>query len=231
MKKLIYLTLPVLLTACGGGGGDSAEAKAEQPQAINAGLWKGQINSQSGDIYQAGALLDKTGRLFVIDENGVVDVAKISSGDFSTTLKEYYPLDEAVVTATFKGKLTTNSLTATASANGKSGSVSLTPNPSTLESINGNYSDLENSVAIDADGILTGSNTMGCIFTGQLTAETNSGNLYSVTMTVTNCDDANGAYSGLATYEKLYDEDTTKKLILAAQNTTNEEWVIAFGLE
>jgi hypothetical protein len=76
-----------------------------------------------------------------------------------------------------------------------------------LSIINNNYSDSEGvgTFAIDIDGIFTGSDKIGCVFNGLVNAPYETVNIYTISMTVNNCE-FQGEYTGVGSLSKRYIE-------------------------
>jgi hypothetical protein len=97
--------------------------------------------------------------------------------------------------------------------------------PSSIEVVNGNYTanyGLE-SMSIDVDGKVLGSDTDGCIYEGTINTDNSELNLYSVSIEYFNCS-INGVYSGAGTFLKGTGSD--ERLFLDIYITKNDQALI-----
>jgi hypothetical protein len=58
-------------------------------------------------------------------------------------------------------------------------------------------SDMTTTLSIDANGIITGSDTNGCIYNGTIEIPDTNKNIYKIVVNLANCGELNGSYSGL----------------------------------
>jgi hypothetical protein len=131
-------------------------------------------------------------------------------GDISA----YGPDGILLVTGVVSGTYSATSITGTATIDGNevsSFNLIMSENSTdgaSLDIVMGNYTSVEKatSIAIDADGFISGSDTDGCQYHGSLSIPDVSVNTYKITYELTSCGDLNGNYSGLATYAYLFDE-------------------------
>lgn len=95
-----------------------------------------------------------------------------------------------------------------------------------LQSISGNYtaknlvSGGTGSVSVSTNGGLTGSDSFGCQYNGQLTVPDPKFNMFQVSVTVSSCGGSNGTYSGYGAQTDYYNLDDGKSLTLVATNNT-----------
>jgi len=89
-----------------------------------------------------------------------------------------------------------------------------------LDTVKGNYStiDAETSIAIDIDGLLSGSDTNGCQYNGNVTVPDSSVNVYKLILEVSSCGIFNSTYTGLAAYTQLFDDSPQKGFLFQVDN-------------
>ncbi|WP_051987319.1 hypothetical protein [Glaciecola punicea] len=79
-------------------------------------------------------------------------------------------------------------------------------NGASFDDFSGNYASLldDAQISFDSDGVINGLDTEGCLYGGQVSIPDSNTNIYSLSITVDNCDVFNGTFGGLATLVPLY---------------------------
>lgn len=92
--------------------------------------------------------------------------------------------------------------------------------PSGLSVINGNYvtGDFSTAISIDADGVVSGSDDDGCVYSGQVSTYEQAINIYKLALIVENCGIENNEFSGLATYFEAISSDNFDSFLFQADN-------------
>lgn len=89
--------------------------------------------------------------------------------------------------------------------------------------ISGSYVDQTSSVemTIDSDGVLSGADSFGCIYSGTFTAGDPDLSVLQASITVENCDDYSADYQGLVTFApaNTFENQDQDWLIIAVDNT------------
>lgn len=228
MKKIIISTLILSLVACGGSdSSNEVEVVVDPVDVMPIGLWQGSITADGGS-YDVVGMIAPSGEARFISADGEQNRFNIKlSGDSYTAEGVGYDingnfladieLSGAYTPATLNGTAKVNSVvmstfTLTIADNSKEGA--------SLSTVSGNYSDVNQSVsiAIDADGVLSGSDIEGCIYTGAVKVPESSVNVYSLAMDISSCAEFDGSYTGLATYTQLFDDSTQKGFIFQIDN-------------
>lgn len=229
MKKLSIAFLVLSLSACGGGGSDSVEEKLiTQPvEVMPIGLWEGQTVIGNESIAVA-ALIAPNGEIRLISDDGEQDkgVLVLDGSTFSGDFKVYDENGLYVESGTVSGDYTPTSITGTSFVNNvKVTTFSLrvsdqSANGASLSTIKGNYAtdDAQTSIAVDADGLITGSDTDGCQYSGALTVPDSSVNVYDMVLRVSSCGQFEGEYNGLATYAKPFTDSPVVGLVFQVDN-------------
>lgn len=231
MKNLSIILLTLSLAACGGGGSDSANEKQEtQPvEVMPIGLWEGQLTTISDNSSIAvAALIAPNGEVRFITDDGEQDngIFVLDGSAFSGDFKVYDYDGLYVGNGTVSGDYTSTSITGSSFVNSvKVTTFSLSISDQSggganLSTITGNYATQggETSVAIDVDGLLSGSDTDGCQYSGKLTIPDSSVNVYDMALTVSSCGQFNGEYNGLATYAKPFTDSPVVGLVFQVDN-------------
>lgn len=250
-NRIVFFALifTMALSACGGGGG-SAPANTTPPIVVDAkpgGLWEGQTTNDA----QPGIVQDFIG--VTTDSGEFRFLSLVTGGQFIGTLTVvgnsvtgtglgYAPVgstwtDGSIITSVnisatvterqqFSGTWTTGS--------GDSGTLtfsysSMHERSSTFAKLSANWFFTDGfysiTISIDGNGAITGSDTDGCVFTGQATIPDSSFNTYSLSVDITSCGAINGLYSGLA----IMDDNVVQDDRLIA-TVNNGSFALVFGL-
>lgn len=214
MKTLwtsLLLTLCLVLAACGGGGSSS-----DTPGAVTTsdatGIWQGTITQSGIGTFAVVGLIYGNDLRFISVDAGVLyeGTLTITGTNFTATTTNIDINGGVASTSTLTGTIiTASSITGTfTSSDGGSGSFSLTYDPITtrgasLATTDGNWSATDGmgytmTLSIDANGLLTGSDTDGCVFNGTVAVLDPAVNIYGIAVDVSLCADAafNGSYDG-----------------------------------
>jgi hypothetical protein len=239
MNKIAVAILASTLTACGGGGGDSSESTntpiiEETPstpaEVMPIGLWEGSVVSD-GITFHTFGLVAPDGEARYISDDGEQDKAllTLSGSDFSGDIVGYDLTGLLIASGTIAGSYSSSLISGTTTVDGievSTFSLELSDQSSegaSFDIIKGNYSSFnaETSMAIDVDGLLSGSDTNGCQYSGNITIPDSSVNVYKLALTVSSCGDLNSTYTGLATYAELFGDEPQKGLLFLVDNDVN----------
>lgn len=217
----VILVVSTLLTAaCGGGdSGGSTSPPKPTPIATTPGIYSGSFTSSTsgtgGDLVGI-VTADGQARFFSTTNGGQYfgsvpttgttvtgTVTGIAPG--GTTWPDLTLSAPFTLTVTAKAQ---SSLTGSYSGGGDQGTFSFTyqpiyERPSSLAIVAGVYTGTPNgdttTVAIDANGVVTGSDSYGCVYNGSVTVPNSAANYYDVSVTATTCGPNDGTFTGLAT--------------------------------
>ena len=213
---LLTSLLLLFVSGCGGGGGSGGTSPNPPPtsQANPAGVWFGTAtNTTIGETYQVVGVSTANGEFRFLDDAGVQyqGTMAVSENRFSATLRGLAPLGTTfgngltVIEGTISGSIADrNSITAEYSyQTGDRGTINLVYDAiharnSSLAFVSGNWADEDGAVySVSSTGTVTGTNALGCGFTGQVSIIDPAFNTYRIRLTVTSCGQADGNYSGL----------------------------------
>lgn len=239
MNKIVIAMIASTLTACGGGGGDSSgstnspvieETPSPPTEVMPIGLWAGNVVSD-GEIFHTIGLVAPDGETRYISDDGEQDKAllTLNGSDFTGDIVGYDYTGLFIASGTISGSYSSNLISGSTTADGieiSTFSLELleqSNDGASFDIIKGNYSsiDAETSIAIDIDGLLSGSDTYGCQYNGNITIPDSSVNVYKLVLSVSSCGDFNSTYSGLATYAELFDDLPQKGFLFLLDNGTN----------
>lgn len=210
----ILISFATLLVACGGGGG--SDSQYVPPGALTQGIWRGTATLDGQDLGLLVGMIDDQGNANLILYSGNSQLrGRISSigseidNSFSY-LSSFGPFGDLDGVYSFvSGTVSAGStLTATLSTGG-SGALSLDlhydvlyTRSASLPTIAGNWRYSLSGYTIDwqiaASGTLTGTDTNGCIYAGQVSVPNVSHNLYQMRYQITGCYAYTVNVSGLA---------------------------------
>ncbi|MGB5259922.1 MAG: hypothetical protein WBO34_05295 [Gammaproteobacteria bacterium] len=221
-----FITLLIILPGCNVGGSGGAVIVANQNPM---GLWDGTFTETGfGTGNLTGLLIN--GELFFIS----TDADSVHAGTYNVIYNsisgtaDLYQINGALFgTSTLSGTVTTGaSLTGNFSTSyGSIGTFNLAYDPvtdrgSSLATTNAVWSATNGlytiTLAIDINGMITGSDTDGCVYNGAGSIIDAGKNIYRVNITVTSCGVLNGTYDGYGSVlDNVIANDT---LIYAVQN-------------
>lgn len=215
-KFFSVLSLVAIIAACGGGiqGLDLSGISIDPilPPANPGGIWSGTLTS-AGVTNAVDGVITENGEGRFVDENGTryvvtgiggsgnirgvtfdiyaqdgyqfLDGSTIGTGDFTGTVVER---------STFSGSFSFST--------GESGSITMDYDPiydrdSSLAKLSGSWDEGPGVLVVDPDGSFFEQDQFGCIYDGQVSLIDAVFNAYRLTMTVSDCDLANGDYTGI----------------------------------
>lgn len=228
----------VLVAACGGGDNGGNIPVKPLPTATTPGIYSGSFTSST-----AGANGTLVG---IVTADGQARFFSTTNGDqfFGTvpttgtavtaTLTGIAPPNTPWPDLTLSAPFTLNitataqtSLTGSYSGGGDQGTFSFTYQPiyeraSSLAMVAGVYSGSPNddltTIAIDANGVVTGSDSYGCVYNGTVTVPNSAANYYDVSITATTCGPNDGTLTGLATLGDVSATSQNNVLIFQVNN-------------
>ena len=237
------LTFACMLTACGGGGGNSTP----EAQQSAEGVWVGSTTSSSDTTSPAIGLILDTGEFFFAtgsDYSGVsFGNASVSGSTVtSSNMLGYDPSLNELIPGTFSGSVSTGStLKVNISETYKGITYKGTGNftfdstynePSALATIAGSYISpnafgTAYSYTVDTNGLLSGS-SINCTFTGKLTVRNKLKNIYNLTLNTSNatggsCVTGTRTIQGAATYVVMPGR-TRRALVLIGLTKENNNY-------
>jgi hypothetical protein len=218
-----------ILSACGGGSSSAPTAAtpaspgAAPPGATAqsaTGVWEGTITSQAtGQVSPMLGMVDAAGASFWMTADG-----RVMAGPVGTTVPQHAVpvaahMDQGGAFANgamhgpmelaFDSAVAAGALTGHVSGMGdtyafRAAMSGMWNRPSSLATLAGVYTrstvtGYTVTLAIGADGRLSGSDTRGCVLNGLATAPDPGRNLYRLTATVTSCGTLSGEYAGMGT--------------------------------
>lgn len=217
VKKYSVIPFLLVLTACGGGGG--SDSTVSTISASPGGIWEGQITSSStGESQPSTGFVTESGELRFLTEDSVQVTGSmfIDGTTFSANLVSFAPFGSIfllnhlnIISETANGNIIEkNSFSGSVYYSGEATSnFSFNYSQayelgSSLSSISGMYfkqkSGVSETFEVDSSGNITGVDSLGCQYLGQITLLDTNYNLYRVNVSVTNCGELNDQYSGLA---------------------------------
>lgn len=255
-RALALTTLSILLTACGGGGGGSGGDTALTPPNENLqGIYTGRSNNPDEPDFDLLVLED--GSLWAIYGTRVSNALSVTGfvqGDASfkdgkvssSNIRDYgfEPSESARLTGTYtdavaptvSGQLRYNSGTVNFSAQANTAAAEGYNTPARIADISGPWTlDLTSgeraSINISAVGVIAGSGTSGCAFTGQATPRPGGKNVFNVSIVFANdsrCALPGQTGTGVGISYQL--ADARRQLIVLLESSTREKGVGAFGV-
>lgn len=243
-KACSYILVAMSLTACGGGGDDGDSSVVNDSPG---GIWRGSVTlTATGATYQSIGLITETGELHFLTTDGEQTTGNVtvSGKTFSANITSYAPLGSVfdngstVISGTASGSINQRStfsgsarFSGTVTSNFSYTYDSIYERDSILSLISGLYFDYDGSgywvtYDIDSQGVITGSDTDGCQFNGNVKLINPDFNMYRINITATSCGDLNGDYTGLAA---LMDDGGSQNNTLAV-SVSGSKYVISSSL-
>lgn len=237
-KFLSIALIPLLLTAC-----DLFEEEEGKTTGGNGdidGIYS-IFSSEGGgsSIFESVALIEG-GQIRAFTENGGLyagGIADHSDGTFDARYTQYSSGNKAVDTVTLAGDFQSGKSFEGLyeSDSGTEGALKANYNaqahkqPASLDIASGVWSvtnsSVNNSISINTNGDLYGSDADGCVYSGNLSVPDRQRNIYRVSMTVESCGNTNGLYTGLAA-RGANDQGDTLMMI-----TNNQSYSFHFQLQ
>jgi len=222
----------LILVSCGGGGGDDYN-DYEQPGANTQGIWRGSVMLDGQDLGLLVGMIAESGRANLILYSGdsqlrgdvwssgtTIDTSSSGLSLFGTwgdLSGVYYCLDGTVSpNSTLTANLTESTETRMLSLNLTYDA--LYDRPASFSRISGRWtisdpSGFHREWIIDSSGGMSGSDSYGCIYQGQVAIPNSSHNLYDMSYQITGCYPATVGVRGQAI---LDDTDSLEDTLLAA---------------
>lgn len=226
------------LAACGGGGGGGGAAGTPPPVTVNAdpgGIWYGFAhNTTLGESIEVVGVSISNGELRFIDDQGVQyhGSLQVSGNSYTASFRAIAPLGEYFLNGS---SVLTGSMTGTISernalegsyimSSGERGTVSLLydnlyQRPSDLSRLAGTWIDAYSEViSVDSMGRIFAQDSGGCVYNGTAAVVDARYNAYRINLTVSNCGNFNGAYSGLGVLDDWQANGDNRLLIIQLSN-------------
>lgn len=250
---LAGLSVFVQLAACGGGGGaqmSSAPPVTQQPPpppppappppvvTDAEGLWSGTMLSGC-DLYGVSLLVTREGWLFAGTPRGLY-VGSLASGRLTAVNYRGTSAATSVIDARMDADtISLNSVraqrTLTLTWSGSAPNFCtqtfsdmvydpLYERPASMAIVSGVYTDGDLTLAVNSDGVVTGSDVYGCVFNGIIAAVHADRNYYSVTIDVGNCP-GSGRFEGAAFLDDTEAGIQNQVLRLVAANPEHALWL------
>lgn len=213
--KLTYSKLPIIVgtvvsllsvTAC-----NSSDDKDEivQPNSV-VGVWFGQATTLEGENEDVVIAISPEGKTVLFAEttnNMFITNATVSENSVTSEDTMYYPADNMTRNGAMHAMVFDASLDGAAIDNAIEFTAQkiVLQNTITLTDVTGNYSiaspdnDYVRTFAIDSDGFITGSDTVGCVYSGSVEPIDGVNALFNVSINVESCFE-NFEYQGLLAY-------------------------------
>ncbi len=246
LNKILVLAFVSFISSCGGGGGSNDTTDSGQPTTTEriAGIWQGTGN----DVGDVGIVTENGDLFFISIPGNTLTVGRITSasGDNALgTLSSYaafgfaFPDGSTVATGTFNATVKTRStLTGTTSSKFGADTFSFAYDtdydlPSSLSLTAGTWSGIDFfgdlvTLTINSSGVITGSDSASCIYSGQVSIINTSFNAYNFVLTLSNCGSFNGSFSGVSTMDSIVSTNDTltygvsTPLIILVQSLTKQ---------
>ena len=209
-KFLLILFIPFMLTACGGSdaGGNVINESA-------AGIWKGtgvSTDNESGEIV---GLVASNGKAFFLTDLPAITYgnASVTGNKFSFSGTIYDGVNPPEIIKMFGTVASGKSINVDYSTTSESGSITLTKadrsvgvydRPSDLAKLEGTWNDVVSDnegtwvFTIKNNGAFSSIRASdNCSMTGSFNTIDSTKNEYSVTATISSCNELNGSYTGL----------------------------------
>ena len=219
IKKLILPILIMLISACGGGGGNTNSG----PTSVPAGIYTGTVTPTGGTADSAVAIITSEDKVTLVDiDTREAFIGTVSGISLTGTMYASTSVPASATVTTVSG----NNISGTYTSSLGGGTFALVADPnlysrtSSLSKLTGTWVDsvFTNVVGtttwvIQADGTYAVSSTSGCTATGSFAVFNSLKNEYNLNMTIANCTGFNGTYTGFAVISDTSNTDDTLSLI------------------
>lgn len=232
VKRTLVAFLVAALYGCGGGSSGDGNGDAPPPpsDASATGIWEGVISIDGSGMHEvAGIIYGDELRFISIDANAIYEGTLSVDGDQFTASTQNYDFDVGFfATSTLQGTVRTKeslSLTFT-SSNSQSGTIDLTYDPitdrgSSLATISGVWSLTDPggtlTIAVDSLGAVFGSDTTGCVYSGNIEILDAALNIYGFAIEVSSCGLSDDFYDGFAVLAE--DEGAENSIMIFSLNS------------
>jgi len=211
-STIIGVTLSALYLAACSDNNDASAIDAVEEVDSAFGIWFGEATTIDNEQESVVVVVSSEGKAILFAEkssnvliaNDVVGTNVITSEDTM-----YYPKDSMTRYGSMQASATSDILEGTATVSGSVIEFSATTVTSqdiiTLTDVAGNYSDSSSdntftrSFAIDNEGVISGSDTAGCIYSGNVEPIADVNTLFNITVEVDTCFE-DFTYEGLLAY-------------------------------
>jgi hypothetical protein len=206
LKMVASIAVALGLAACGGGGGGGDDEPIPAGQST-AGIWRGTVTLDGDDSALIIGMIDENGNSNLILYGGNTQLrgsiesigADINTSFSSLTLFGF--TGDLIDVFSFLGGTVSEGATLTATLLGSTSNRnlrldlhydSLYERPSSFALVAGNWrytlgADFIREWQIDAKGVLTGNDSGGCIYQGQVTIPNPARNLYRMNYQISGC--------------------------------------------
>jgi hypothetical protein len=228
-QVLAIITASILVTACGGGGSSGSDAPANEPnqpqqQGPTGGIWEGEITSLDGTRIDGVGLTTDDGELRFLNTYGEQSLGQfwVQGSRFDGDVTLYAPIGQYFPDGTTiqQHHDVTGSFTYRAGFSGEQtydgvliSRFTYTYNSahvrgSSYEAVAGDYGysdglDYSLNFSVNDSGEVSGSNSYGCLFDGNVAPIDPEYNMYRLYLTISNCESEGGFYSGLMALRDL----------------------------
>ena len=223
--KLLISLATLTVAACGGGGGNSsltpndtgATGGTSGSAKTTPGVWQGTITSPTTGQSTMVGLTDATGQSVWMTTDGRVWSGQLpmTGTQFNATMAGHmypgsrFPDGSAYGPSSMMFNYDNGAWTGQYTGGGDTGTFNTTMSsmwnrPATLATLAGTYTRTTSigytmTMSIATDGVITATDTRGCVINGAVTVPDATRNLYRLNATVTSCGVLNGTYQGHGT--------------------------------
>jgi hypothetical protein len=223
-QQLLLSFAAFAVAACGGGGNSSPTAAGSDKTGATsgstkttAGVWQGTLTSPTTGQASLVGLTNATGQSVWMTTDGRVWSGQmpLSGTQFNATMAGYmypgsrFPDGSAYGPSSMMFSYVDGTWTGQYTGGGDTGTFNVTMSsmwnrPATLAMLAGTYTRTTSigyvmTMSIATDGMITASDTRGCVISGTVTVPDANRNLYQLDATVTSCGVLNGTYGGHGT--------------------------------
>jgi hypothetical protein len=215
-RFFLSLLLITILSACGTSGGNTNNEMG--------GIWVGALTDLDGTRVESTGYISETGTIFFLYETHIYSGNVTTLGNtftaYGTELYHTGLPQGSLLSGTFHAHSSINSATFhnnQKTADSAYSFKSIYRRNSSLNLISGTYSQTistnTETYTIDSDGIISGSNSEGCIYSGDIKLIDSRFNMYKLDLSIANCGNKSDKYSGLATLSDTNSESDTLTMI------------------
>jgi hypothetical protein len=231
--KLLLSLATLTVAACGGGGGSAGPTSSDNVTTgftsgstkTSPGVWQGTVTSPTTGQSALVGLTNAAGQSVWMTTDGRVWSGQmlVAGTQFEVTMAGYmypgsrFPNGSAYGSSSMMFNYGNGAWTGQYSGGGDAGTFnvamsSMWNRPATLATLAGTYIRTTSigytmTMSIATDGVITASDTRGCVINGAVTVPDATHNLYQLDATVTSCGVLNGTYQGHGT---LVDADAMR---------------------
>lgn len=217
LNRFFYtLFLIIFLSACGTNGSNTDNEMG--------GIWFGALTNLDGSSIESKGYISETGTIFFFHETYIYTGNVTTLGNtftaYGTELTPSKPPQSSLLSGTFHPHSSITSATFHAKQKTADSAYSFQTiyrRNSSLEQISGTYSlttnDHTETYTIDSDGFISGSNSNGCVYNGEIALIDSHYNMYKLDISIANCGSKSADYKGLATLSDTNAENDTLTLI------------------